>query len=349
MSLLFIEGFDNLNEIYWDDAYQGMKWDLTDYGSDFYVLDTGWLGSGYAAKFLDANSYSGGYSRSIPDSNTIIIGMALKYSYYPIIACDYAAKLFRLRRGSENQLYVQQVSTGHLQVVRGDGTVLGTTTNVIPSGMWFYLELKATITSSGGSFELRIDGATECSGSGLDTASLGTDGVNTIAIAVHGSGVFHWWYDDIYCCNSSGSVNNDFLGGNKVHLVAADGEGYSEQWTRSTGTHNYECIRETVADTASYVSSYTDSQIDSYTFANLSYTPSAIRGVQLAAFAKRSSVQDRNFLMFARVNSTNYEGDQQALAYDWKCPTQMVETNPNTGTVWTKATLDGAEFGIKVT
>lgn len=348
MTLLYVDGFDHLNEEYLDGGYNGAypNFKYENNGSD-YGTGTGWLGSGYSIECVEAgNPTTTGYSKSIPESTTVIAGFA-----YKIRLLGYGTEaLIRFRRGALAQVTLVINAQGYLSLRRGgrDGTVLATSSRLITQETWVYIELKVTIGSSG-SFEIRMDGETVCSGSGVNTQALSDAGANCVAFGWYSSsGHFIEYYDDLYICNGEGSVNNDFLGGCRIDVITPESDGNSTQWTPSTGS-NYDCVNEGVhaSSNTDNVSTYTTNNLDLYNFTTLSFDPTTIRGVQLCAMGKRTSVQNRNIQLAARVNSTNYFSATQALESTDRVRVHVFETNPNTGSLWTKSEVGGAEFGIK--
>lgn len=341
MTLLYMESFDHIHGDFWDDSYNAYKASLVDYGSGGDSTSVGWLGVGKCHETLDDFTYAGGYSYFIPQSNTVIVGLAFKT--YDL----NDQSLIRIRRGGNTQVDLALDANGGLIVRRGGSTTIGTSSRRFPTKVWNFIEFKVTIGDSG-SFELRVDGETVCSASGVDTQALTDGGATCVSIGPWGGFSYKLWWDDLYICNSDGSVNNDFLGAVRIDVLVPDGAGSSTQWTPSTGS-NYACVDETIHTTsdADYVSTYTDNNIDTYAFGTLSFTPSAIKGVQVNAAAKRTSVQNRNLQLVTRISSTNYTSATHALRSTEKVHSHLMETNPNTGTAWTKAVIDGAEFGVK--
>lgn len=349
MSLLFVEGFDHLDHDFWKTSYSGYKWDLTDYGDDVSSdFPVGWLGLGKCLEMLGDNQYSGCYSRSVPESATIIVGFAHKSSD-PLTMADYYLSLVRFRRGGVTQVDLALDGNGYLVVRRGGSTILGTSSRRFPCGAWLYIEFKATVHDTTGSYEVRVDGETVCSGSGVDTKYHADDAnITTVAFGKDGSGAYKTWLDDIYCCDTSGSVNNDFLGGSQIHTLKPDGNGAYHQWDPDT-TNNYTYVDETILLTSDTdaVTTSTDNEMDAYTFTTLPSTPSAVRGVQLNVVGKRTSIQNRNIQLLTRVSGTDYMSATMAMHSVDHCHTHMMETNPNGGAAWTKAVIDDVQFGMK--
>ena len=78
------------------------------------------------------------------------------------------------------------------------------------------------------------------------------------------------YFDDLYVCDGSGSVNNDFLGDVRVVTVRPNGAGGSTQWTPDSGS-NYARVNETISgEDSNYVEDGTSGHEDRYAYGDLS-------------------------------------------------------------------------------
>jgi hypothetical protein len=85
------------------------------------------------------------------------------------------------------------------------------------------------------------------------------------------------WIDDLYVCDGSGSVNNDFLGECRVlTLLPSDGNGSNNDFDTSAGgspaDHGAMVNDTTPNDDTDYVSSSTVDHVDSWNYPALGYT-----------------------------------------------------------------------------
>lgn len=100
----------------------------------------------------------------------------------------------------------------------------------------------------------------------------------------------------------------------------------------------------------SYINSSVVGTEDLYNMTPLSTTPAAIYAVGTKVYAKRSDSGARTVDVRTKSGATDSGGSQTLLvpgtSYTW-CVSYL-ETNPNTGTAWTKTTVDAAAVGPKV-
>lgn len=158
-------------------------------------------------------------------------------------------------------------------------------------------------------------------------------------------------FEDLYICDGSGSINNDFLGDMRVDCYLPNGNGNSSQLvgSDSNSTDNYQLVDETSQNGDSdYVQSSTVNNKDTYAVADMSHTPANIFGTQLNMIAKKDDSGTRSICSVCRSGGTDYDGDTQALGTTYVDYRQIRETDPATSSAWTRSNLNSAEFGVKV-
>lgn len=253
MALRFIDGFDHYSTL----AQVGYKYNET--GTSSYVsLDTGRRAGSNALKLYSSSGYA---TRVLDDQATWIVGAAVKIGAMP----SSTATIFMFRDNSGSaQDCVCITSTGTISLLRGtsSGTVLATSSNALTVGAWNYIEAKLTIASSGGTFEVRVNGDVWATFTGNTKYSSTLSTANGIKLYGLPSAV-NAWYDDFYICDGTGSSNNTYLGDARVDTIFPSGAGASAQFTPTGSTNNWENVDESspnddtdynAADTAGYLS-----------------------------------------------------------------------------------------------
>lgn len=99
----------------------------------------------------------------------------------------------------------------------------------------------------------------------------------------------------------------------------------------------------------SYVVGTTVAHRSTYAFENTLPATAAIKGVQLVTVVRKDDAGVRSAAPVVRSGSMDYTGATAPLSTSYAAITQRYETDPNTAAAWTKAGLDGAEFGVEVT
>lgn len=285
-----------------------------------------------------------GLVKAIPSATTVIVGFALNMGGAP----GSALNLVELREGASVHVGLQLNTDMSVSVLRGSTTLATSAAGVITASGYCFVELKALINDSTGTYEVRVNGANVLSGSGADTRNSGTGVVSSVAIKfARGSQVF----DDLYICDGTGSVNNDFLGDVRVDAYFPNANGNSSQLTGSDGNSvdNYQLVDETTPnDDTDYVQSSTVNQKDTYGFQNMSHTPATINGVQIVINSKKDDSGLRSICSVTRSGGADTDGATQALSTSYAYYMQILEADPNTAAAWTPSGINSAEFGLKV-
>ena len=232
-------------------------------------------------------------------------------------------------------------------------SVGGTTDHYTPIGSvkqdrWHYFEMKFThSTSSAGTMQLGVDGSYTTEVTGIDWYYGYTDsrlGWTTVGW------VADFYLDDFYVADVTGGVNDDFLGPIAVTVKLPNGNGNSSDLTGSDGnsTDNYLLVDEAPPDGGTtYVESGTEGDKDTYTFEDVSGTPTVV-GVSATVYGQRTQTGVKYVRVVARVNSTDYTGATEALPEGYSAIDTVFDENPDTSTAWTYTTFNGAEFGPEV-
>lgn len=235
-------------------------------------------------------------------------------------------------------------TTGKWEVAR-DGTILGTGTTTIPINTWMYVEWKVVIHPSAGSYDIRIDGSSVLSGSGVDTSVDGNAYARGLRIGGTTTGT--QYHDDLYICDGTGTTNNNFLGDVTVKAILPDSAGNYAQFTPSAGA-NYQNVDDAAPDGDSTYNGAADAgKKDSYNFGAVGLT-GPVLGVQTVLTARKDIGGSKIVKDLVRISGTDYSGSNASLTDAYKMHRQIRELNPATSANWTIAQIDAAEFGVEV-
>lgn len=237
---------------------------------------------------------------------------------------------------------------------------------------WTYFQWKATVrTGTNGSFELKyttlkdhgtMNTATwDAAATGINTANQGSDGVDRLEIAfTTGDALDPVTFNDFYALDTSGSVNNDYLGMLYMEAMKPDGTGTTMSWTLAGSATDIEDALDEAANTQSTteddkrITSSTIGQVALATMSNLSskFGTTPIVGVQVRVYGKMDSTGSRTVdFYYRKTTGTPAEtsgGNQvfSSTAYAGAADTQ--ETDPNTGVAWVLADLQAQQMGVKL-
>lgn len=226
--------------------------------------------------------------------------------------------------------------------VYSNTSILATGATVLQPGQWYYIEWKVTVADSGAA-EVRINGVTDISASGIDTKASSSADANVIVFNSGGGDGL----DDIYIADGTGTFN-DFQGEVTITALFPSADSGVMEWTPSEGTDHYAAIDENPSDgDTTYLSANTQGQQDLFDYSDLGSVPGDILGIQVNTRARtesaaytlvpvvQSNITSQN-LPSVSVTSTSYRETGSVL-----------EQDPHIGAAWTESALSAAQFGFK--
>lgn len=342
MTLLFMEGFDHVN----DRATLLRKW------TGYFLVGDDDLGTSFGRRGTRGVRFDGTYSGlwvDLPTEPTeIYVGLAC----YPT-ATQNLPVLFQLMASGSSLAHISVEYNGGagLKVYRDQTTtLLGTGSINVTTGQWYYLELYAKISDTVGAIKLRVNGTLDLDLSNIDTKTGSYTTIPRFYLGGYsGSQSRSAYYDDIYICDASGSTNNNFLGDCIVDTIFPDGTGDSSQWSPSSGV-NYAAVDEALTTTGNtdYVSSSTNGHRDLYTFSDIAQRASStVYGIQTNVFARLATAGETDTVAAsAKLSGTTVDATAQSLTDTLTYKRFIRETDP-TGTAWTQTSINDTQFGIK--
>lgn len=337
MGLLFIDGFDHYTTI------------TQKYGSVVGTMAIGAYGR-FSTNGMRNNGHGDYVNLSLPASyQTIYTGFAVYVYTSP--AGGTTKGLISFVEGTYTQVTLGIDSAGHLYWYRGalsgDGGILLADWGTMSSAAWHYIESKVTFSNTVGQITMKCDGVTVIDTSAnLDTVANASAAERTNSIRCFGSYQYIGnpgaviYFDDFWIADDA------FYGDCRVETRLPSGEGNYEQWTKSAGSHNYECVDETTPSTTDYVSKDTADSIDTYTKAALTSTAGTIKGVAANMYVQKSNAGVKQIAGIARLSGSDLAGSGIAVPSSWAYLQQFLE-NPDSGD-WTISDINSAEFGVKV-
>jgi hypothetical protein len=328
MSMEFTDGFDH----YQSAPNMALKWNVA----------TGYVGSG-------TGRYGGQSALLASSCYVVLTSLATRYvgvAFMPSTG-DSTVLTFTDGAGPTDQCWIQYtLSTAKLTVVLGDGTtVIGTLTGTYSPSTWYYIEVSLTIGSAG-SITVHINGVVKLTLTGVNTQYSANATQSVVQLNNGGTGIY---FDDLYILNTSGSVNNTFLGECKIitGLPSAD-SATNHAWTPKSGTVHFSEVNEADPDgDTTYNKTSTVSAIDTYLFPTV-VTTNTIAAVQGVLTFRKDDAGSHTLALTLRSGTTNYFGTTVSVGGGYAMTRQIYETDPNTSAAWTVANLNAAEIGAKM-
>lgn len=288
-----------------------------------------------------------GNTSSFTGNATWIMGFAFKVAALPSAT---RTLLLLYNATVAEQVIIKLTATGTLAAYRGPlgGTLLGTSTAVLTAGVYAYLEVKVLISDTVGTVEIRKDGISILTLTGLDTqngaggtiASFGFLGPDSEAATID--------IDDVYACNGAGAApQNNFLGDCRVDTTFPNAAGNLSQWTPSAGSNWQNVDEDPADDDVTYNFASVAATRDLYALPDIAPTTGTVFGVAVNMQVRKDDAAARTFRDLVRSGSTNFPGGlTHTAAATYNMFTEVHETDPNTSAAWTIANINLAEFGI---
>lgn len=335
MTLLFCDGFDHYTTA-------TDKW--TQASSMGPSTSAKRFATGQGARATDLTSYM---RKTLSTTyTTLIMGFAVKLTS-GFQACLIAA----FASGSTTICRIRVNSSGQLFVENGSSTTIGAASagTQMSSTRFHFIEWKVLFSTTVGTVVVKLDGVTIFNLSGVNTGGANADTVYIGPLA--GGGGSTEDYDDFWVCDTSGSVNNDFLGDMRVYTLYPSGNGNYSQMARTggSGSGNYTAVQEATADgDTSYVSDATPGDIDSYAFDDLPATANTVQAVQFDHYARIDDAGPRTIAPFMRHSTTDSVGTTSGnVPSSYAVLRTIHEASIQTAAAWTTSEINASEFGTK--
>ena len=281
-------------------------------------------------------SFGSGYSCGV-------IGFALKmYGTAPNLAMD-GPLVFGVGAG---RLTLAIGTDRLLRLYKGKiaGTLLATSTTALSLGVWAYLELRFYIHDTTGEYELKIDGVSEFSATSVDTRDSTTaTGFDWMMFDVFRADTY---IDDLYVLGDTANTAGGFLGDVAVEVFMPNAQGTYTDFTRSTGTTDWDLLDEQPASATDYVYCSTAADQVTVNFADASAGPD-IKGVSLWAHCDMGSGGARDVKLLCDSGATLDASSAKRIRYDAGLMEGYL-ADPNTSVAWTLSGFNAAEFGVEI-
>lgn len=277
--------------------------------------------------------------------NTWIIGLGFK------ITTSVGSPAITLLSGASQQcsLTVSSSGGGYVFVLKRGSTTIATSATVRTLGTWYYVELKVTArTGTNGVYELRVDEVTDFSGSSVNLANTGSDGVDVVMFSAASANTA---WDDIYICNDQGGQNDDFLGDSAVRGILPTADGATTTWTPSTGTNHAALVDDPASapNDADYNRGVNIGDRDLYEYANVAgLLNGPIAGIMVSSAMRMETTGTSQVKVVIRQGGVNFDQATHTVnGTTVREYTQVVENSPDDSAPWEVADVDGAQIGVE--
>lgn len=349
MALLYIDSFDHYQT---DDIPR--KW-TTVAGGALPSISTNGGRCGTQALFMGAG-FPQCYKGVTTADSTAIIGFAWKFADD---ALSGDVSFFALGTGTHTHLTLTRVwNDGSILVTRTgspDSVEIGSTApDVIRIGNWYYVEVKVVLHSTAGSVEVRVNGTSVGSWSGIRTTGHGSAELPATWswFGFTGTNVSSHYIDDVYAADSTAGTVTDFLGDTTVEYLQPIADGATLDWAVTGNADRWSAIDDGAHpdDDTDYIASATVNAVNLAKYEKPTLVSADVYGVQVSILATKVDSGDRTIAAVVRHAAADYVGPNRSPSesnYVYEITTY--DENPGTSAQWTLSDVQDAEFGVKVT
>ena len=335
MALILIEGFDQCTEAQAADKGYSFNSSFVAVGSSY---------GRFGGQGFQVNHELGTTTKNIGiNKSTIYFGAAMRKDEVGTPAYTSGTPLLKFMDESATQQVRLHVTSGYeLVAYQGDGTLLGTSAiGVIPNLQWFYFEVKITISATVGEVTARVNETQILNLTSKDTKN-GTDYIRSFELNAINDNL-DTNYDDMYIDDAA------FHGDCRVQTFMSDSDGNSSDFTRSTGSNDYECVDESPSnEDTDYIESGTLNHKS--IFGITTGTLGTVEGIKVSNHCKVTDAGVIKLKAICRSSSTDYQGTEtDALSAEYLFKEEIWEDDPSDSNPWTQTKLEAAEFGAEIT
>lgn len=343
MSALFLDSFDHYDDLdlKWDAATLGQYIDQTVSEGRFTAgalkIGAGGLGSSIRTKNLTA-------------SEEMIAGFAWMNTG------DVYDGLFYFGTDGSSQNYALSIDnvTGIATLTADTGATCATASATFTGSIWQHVEMRVKVHNSLGELEIRRNGISVASITGVDTLSGTDDTISSFRVRDQSGNQDHY-IDDLYIFNGEGTSNNTFAGDSRVTVLRPSANGGTNDFTPTGAATNYETQNETIHDgDSTYVEAGQIGAAEDYdneSFADLGISPSTIFAVQTVNSAQKTDAGTLQYKDEMVIAGVRYDNGTEITASSgaYKMTSFVSDTDPSDSATWTEAKVEAVGSGFTIT
>lgn len=275
-------------------------------------------------------------------SNEIIIGIGVKTP--STILTSTWLLVYDDDTATNSSANIRMTATGLMRLYRGN-TFISEITTLLPN-TWYYIEFKLDIEDAG-SAVVRVNGVEVLDFSGDLQADTST--WTQVRFVSMGNGCV---YDDIYIADTTGGINDDFLGPVNIRVLRPNGAGNENDWTASDaspGANHYLLVDDVGTDgDATYIESNTTNERELFAHENTSVS-TAILGVQQSTSMRTTDGIPVDVTLSSRLAPTTVDTSATSISTtSYTHVLAIYDDNPVSSLAWTDTDLNSMEFGVRI-
>lgn len=353
MALIFIDGFDHYDPQQLD-AF-GDPWlarGKAAYLSPQATRIQGRRPSSYALR-LPAGA-GGGYVKNLEAGRTrLIVGAALRVAPFENTGAEPV--LLGVRDANARVAHLVKIGEdGRLKLYRRTGSgmsgwdqLISTSVMTAAARGWHYVELQVVQGTSNGTLNVRLNGVLAITLSAQNTTQGGGQLLTAFVGAVPGEDCLVTTdVDDLYIADTSGTINNTFLGDVRVDALKPQASGALNEWTVEGAASAWEAVSD--GDEATAIRAATAGLSQTFGVEALpAMTTPAIHGVQVTLLARKTDAGNGRVRGIVASGAQTEVSDDILLQEQLAWHTALFERDPNGNVPWTEGAFNAAEFGVE--
>ena len=208
-------------------------------------------------------------------------------------------------------------------------------------------EIRLQVDNVVGLLDVRVDGVSVVSDSGIDTRVGAVDNILYVTVGAATPGPTHdvMRFDDIAINNTLGVVSNSWPGPGAILALDPDADGAVLQYTPLGGGNHYDKVN--AANDATYVHDDTPGHIDLWEKPAMAGYGNQIIAIAWWLRAQRAAGAAGIVAEYRQLGTNWNLGSTRALTAAWDYYGYFTSENPIFAGMLTRGLLDAAEFGVK--
>jgi hypothetical protein len=223
------------------------------------------------------------------------------------------------------------------------GTLLGTSTTAMTTGVWYWIEYHVIISATVGVFEVKQNGIQQINATAADTK--GDAGSATVDRELWVNQA-QFYIDDHYVNDTTTATNAAYSGDIRIKGYIPSAAGDVTGMTPTSGA-NYTNVDEVPPDDATTIVAATGTTLyDLYNIPNTSGV-ATVQAATLWLRAQKSDAGAKSIAPMIKSGATENQAADQTLSTTWAYYRKNYNVDPTDSAAWTPSKIDNLQIGQK--
>lgn len=354
MALLWCDGFDHYGTIarLTDGAYAAI-------GTGVTLSTTNPRTGTHCLRTNAGTQNSAAEIRRVFGGAKTTVGIAAAFYIDALPSGNNGTNIFQFRDTANiEQVTIGLQSTGIISVWQrrpNGGTLLGSSASpAVTAAAYNHIEAVVFFSNTVGTVEVRVNGVTVVSLSGVDTVYTANVEASQVVIGNHIAGEAgvnpRMDIDDVFCYDTTTSYNNTFIGDRRVLTLFPNANTATADWTAVGAATGYECIDETNPDDdTTYITAATVGLESQFGLQNLPAGISVVNAVVMVERARKTEAGTANTQVSAVSGASITAGADKPLTEVYTYRHDVFQTDPASAAPFTPSEVDALQFKVERT